>query len=361
MDITDTLLVWYKNVARDLPWRQTCDPYHIWISEVILQQTRVKQGWSYYERFVARFPHVSSLASATEEEVLKLWQGLGYYSRARNLYAGARQIKQQFGGSLPLSYKELLKIKGIGPYTAAAIASIVGKEAVPVLDGNTLRVYSRLFGIKDAIDKASGRTQCRRIGEELIHRADPGTFNQAVMELGALICLPRKPKCGECPVREHCRAFAEKIQHQLPMKENNLKIKVMSIFYWVLLSRLKEGYGVFLKQRTQGIWSHLYDFPESILDITQQDSVSPTNLDKQLIIAGGQWIFRTSIVLRHELTHRVIQATFHVFSADEIQWTEIPEDWVWAQLNENHLPAYPVPRLIEKFLKKEDFVRLLME
>ena len=359
MNITDTLLAWYDRAARELPWRQTSDPYRIWISEVILQQTRVNQGWTYYERFVSRFPDVSALASESEEEVLKIWQGLGYYSRARNLYAGARQVMQQFGGKIPLTYQELIKIKGIGPYTAAAIASIVGNEPVPVLDGNTLRVYSRLFAIQDPVDKASGREQCRMAGEGLMHLGDPGRFNQAVMELGALVCLPRQPKCNECPVREHCRAFAENIQETLPRKEGSVNIREMKIHYLVLLFGNDEGHWLFLKQRVRGIWRHLYDFPELTKEGEAPLSRFSAGENGQLIVSGIAWNFKFVVTLRHQLTHRNILATFYVYAIDGEPGDNVPKEWIRSRLQENGLPEVPVPRLIEKFLKESEFRGLL--
>lgn len=359
MNITDTLLAWYDRTARELPWRQTSDPYRIWISEVILQQTRVNQGWNYYERFVDRFPDVSVLASVPEEEVLKIWQGLGYYSRARNLHAAARQIMQQYGGEIPLSYKELIKIKGIGPYTAAAIASIAGNEPVPVLDGNTLRVYSRLFAIQEPVDKASGREQCRQAGEGLMHAGDPGRFNQAVMELGALVCLPRQPKCNVCPVRENCRAYAENIQETLPQKEGSVNIREMKIHYLVLLFGNEQRYWLFLKQRARGIWRHLYDFPELMEEGETSLSRFPSDQNGQLIVSGIVWDFKFIVTLRHQLTHRNILATFYVYATDGEPGENVPKEWVRSRLLENGLPELPVPRLIEKFLKESEFRRLL--
>ncbi|MEJ5302518.1 MAG: A/G-specific adenine glycosylase [Bacteroidales bacterium] len=360
MNLTATLLAWYEMAARELPWRKTRDPYCIWISEVILQQTRVKQGYSYYERFIARFPDVGTLATAPEEEVLKLWQGLGYYSRARNLHTGARQIMQHFQGVIPLSYKELIKIKGIGPYTAAAIASIAGNEPVPVLDGNTLRVYSRLFGIQDPVDKASGREQCRLAGEGLMFHREPGNFNQAVMELGALICTPRSPRCQDCPVRMHCLAYARNLQDTLPRKAGSVSLKEININYLVLLTRSKDSYWLFMKQRKQGIWRHLYDFPENLPDTELQWPPLSDCIHHQLFLLGIPWNFKLFSKMRHVLTHRTIHAQFNVYIAENEPRADIPSDWMRARLMDNNLPELPIPRLIEKFLKGKDFMNILV-
>lgn len=351
MGITNTLLAWYDQSARVLPWRQTSDPYRIWVSEVILQQTRVNQGLPYYERFIAQFPDVASLAAATEEEVLRLWQGLGYYSRARNLHAGARQIMAEWGGQIPLTYEELLKIKGIGPYTAAAIASIAGNEPVPVLDGNTLRVYARLFAIEDPVDKATGRRQCMEAGRQLILQADPGRFNQAVMELGALVCLPGQPKCDVCPVREFCMAYARDLQGELPRKESVVKIKELEINYLVLLITDEKGFSVIMKRRNKGIWRHLYDFPEI------EKVADPIEGNRKWM--GMTWNFWGETFATHPLTHRLIKARFQVFGVKATTLPEIPEGWVVARLNESFLPELPLPRLIHQFLTGKPFQRML--
>ncbi|WP_161622743.1 A/G-specific adenine glycosylase [Cesiribacter andamanensis] len=206
--LTAKLLDWYQRNQRDLPWRQTRDPYRIWLSEVILQQTRVQQGLPYYQRFVEKFPTVEALAAATQQEVLRLWQGLGYYSRARNLHACAQQVVAQWGGAFPQTYHLLLSLPGIGRYTAAAIASFAFKEAVPVVDGNVYRVLARLYADPTDIAKPQAFAHFFALAQQLIDPRQPDVFNQALMEFGALHCTPQKPLCLYCPLKEHCQAYA---------------------------------------------------------------------------------------------------------------------------------------------------------
>ncbi|MGC8864517.1 MAG: A/G-specific adenine glycosylase [Bacteroidales bacterium] len=353
MGLTDTLLTWYDQSARVLPWRQTKDPYRIWVSEVILQQTRVNQGLPYYERFVAQFPGVAVLAAASEEEVLRLWQGLGYYSRARNLHAGARQIMLEWGGQIPLKYQELIKVKGIGSYTAAAVASIAGNEPVPVLDGNTLRVYARLFAIEEPVDKAQGRRSCMEAGQQLISHSQPGRFNQAVMELGALICTPGKPKCGVCPIRDFCMAYVRGIQNELPRKESQVKVKDMEINYLVLLVVDEKGFSLIMKRRNKGIWRHLYDFPE--LETIQE------TFNHSLEYLDWVWNPLGEIHATHTLTHRLIQAKFYVFGGKVSSALELPDGWILTRLNESFLPELPISRLIHQFLTGKSFQTLALQ
>ena len=215
---------WYRINKRELPWRNTNDPYKIWISEIILQQTRVAQGTDYYLRFIERFPTVTQLATANEEEVLKLWQGLGYYSRARNLHTAAKTILESYGSTFPGNYKDIIHLKGIGPYTAAAISSIAFNLPYPTVDGNVYRVLSRYFGIGTAIDSNAGKKEFGQLAEELLLKKDPGMHNQALMEFGALQCTPKSPLCTECPVASSCFAFENALTEQLPLKEKKYEV-----------------------------------------------------------------------------------------------------------------------------------------
>jgi A/G-specific adenine glycosylase len=225
MAITQSLLYWYSKNARDLPWRHTKDPYIIWISEVILQQTRVEQGLPYFLRIIERYPNLDSLAESSEQELLKLWQGLGYYSRARNLLEGAVQLVQRHNAVFPSDYDELLKIKGIGPYTAAAIASFAFDKPHPVMDGNVSRVISRLFAIEKPINSSAGIKELKASLDRIFDSSRPAIFNQAMMELGSMICKPQNPDCDNCPVRTNCMALETGIQMELPLKEKKTRHK----------------------------------------------------------------------------------------------------------------------------------------
>ena len=251
------LISWYQDNQRDLPWRHTRDPYKIWLSEVILQQTRVSQGLPYYQSFVAHFPEVFDLANATEQQVLRLWQGLGYYSRGRNLLKCARMVVEELDGKFPNNYMQLLELPGIGEYTAAAIASIAFKEAVPVVDGNVFRVVSRVLGISDDIAVASSRKVFFNYSKQLMMDAPPDLYNQAVMEFGALHCTPKQPKCDSCPLSLTCYAFQNSRQHQFPVKSKKVKVRNRDFYYLVI----KSGASYLLNKRASGdIWQGLYDF-----------------------------------------------------------------------------------------------------
>ena len=258
MHFYNTLVYWYLQNKRDLPWRKTKNPYLIWLSEIILQQTHVDQGLNYYLKFSETFPTVSHLANAKESDILKLWQGLGYYSRARSLHFSANYIINELNGEFPKSYKELLKLKGVGDYTASAIASICYDEQTAVVDGNVYRVLSRYFGIHTAINSTKGIKEFKKLAQQLITDEDPGRYNQAIMELGAKQCKPQNPNCDECPLNEGCIALQKKVVRNLPIKEKKIKIKKRYFNYLVL----DVNNFTLIKQRsTKGIWQNLYEFP----------------------------------------------------------------------------------------------------
>ena len=254
---TSLLVGWYKKNQRILPWRATSDQYKIWLSEIILQQTRVIQGLPYYQKFVQKYPTVYDLAKAKEQEILRLWQGLGYYSRASHLYACAKTIVDAYHGQFPASYKDLLQLKGIGPYTAAAIASIAFKVQLPVVDGNVYRVLARVFGIADDVASAHGIKTFHEFAKTLAPPKQPDLYNQAIMEFGAMHCTPRNPKCSTCIFQDRCAAFCLGKQHSLPVKNKILKIKQRYFYYFVL----QLGDKFYMKQRDgHDIWQGLYDF-----------------------------------------------------------------------------------------------------
>ena len=326
MQFTHTLLTWYDENKRTLPWRGERDPYRIWISEIILQQTRVQQGWDYYLRFIEAFPALADLAAATEEQVLRLWQGLGYYTRARNLHAAAKQIMELHGGVFPNRYDDILALKGVGEYTAAAIASIAFGLPHPAVDGNVLRVVSRIFGIYDDISIPATRRQITDRCSQLIDPDRPGNFNQAMMELGAIQCLPKNPKCDDCPFRHDCHAFTHGLTDTLPVKSNRI-VKRDRFF---LFSVYIYNNGTVLEKRTgRDIWHNLYQFP-------LQETESDCTLEDGYPVAE----------LREVLTHQVIHAKFYV----KERVPEIQDNQVLVPLEQ--LDQYPKPKIIVQFLSK---------
>ena len=258
MDFTQKIINWYLVNKRDLPWRNTKDPYHIWISEIILQQTRVEQGRPYYEKYVTQYPNIVDLANAPEDAVMKLWQGLGYYSRARNMHATAKMVKELHKGIFPDTYQEILQLKGIGEYTAAAISSFSYNLPHAVVDGNVYRVLSRFFGIDTPIDSTIGKKKFQETATAILDTNNPGLHNQAMMEFGAMLCKPQNPLCAECPVNTACYALQHKCVDALPVKSKRVKPRDRHFNY--LYITYQDGF--FIRKRTgKDIWTDLYDFP----------------------------------------------------------------------------------------------------
>ena len=258
MAFADTLIRWYEEHKRDLPWRGENDPYKIWVSEIILQQTRVQQGWDYYLRFIDNFPNVKALAEAEEERVLKVWQGLGYYSRARNMHTAAREIMTKHGGQFPQDYDSILALKGIGKYTAAAIASIAFHLPYPAVDGNVIRIISRIFGICDDVTQPAVVKQITNICETHIDGKQPGIFNQAAMDFGAMQCTPKNPQCGECPFMRECYALHHQLTDILPVKKKKAEQKHRYFHYSVYLC---DNHTIIEKRTGSDIWKNMYQFP----------------------------------------------------------------------------------------------------
>jgi A/G-specific adenine glycosylase len=340
MNFSKLLVYWYLQNKRILPWRATNDPYKIWLSEIILQQTRVVQGMSYYHKFVENFPTIYDLAVADEERVLKLWQGLGYYSRARNLHYSAQYIVNELQGAFPSTYSDLLKLKGVGDYTASAIASICFDEATAVVDGNVYRVLARYFGIRTPINSSKGIKEFKSLAQSLIDKKLPGTHNQAIMELGATVCKPQNPDCQECPLNNSCQALSKKLIKSFPVKENKLKISKKYFNYLVVHSKNDK---TLLVKRKKGIWQNLYEFPLI-------ETASP--VDEKQIIVHNKFIeildgLEISIRLfeaengPHKLTHQHIYAKFWVVEVK----SDINKGIFW-----NTIGKYPVSVLIDKFL-----------
>lgn len=350
MEFSDHLLNWYAKNKRELPWRSSVDPYRIWLSEIILQQTRIAQGIPYYERFVNAFPTVHDMAGASEAEVLKLWQGLGYYSRARNLLATARNVSRERGGEFPNTYKGLLELKGVGPYTAAAIASICFQEAVPVVDGNVYRVLSRYFGEDTPIDTSSGQQRFRALAREVMAPDEIRDYNQAIMEFGAMQCTPRKPDCDTCPLADSCVALGTQRIDSLPVKAGKTVVRKRNFHYLVPVD--KNGNTWMEPRTTSGIWQGLYQFP--LLEVggkQEGDAAFPPQkaLVEALLSALGATKISIDRVVQfnqkpkvHKLSHQHLFTTFWIVYLDRLPQGYIP-------LVE--MEKKPVPVLIAKFIE----------
>lgn len=344
MDFTPTILSWYSLNKRNLPWRNTTDPFKIWLSEVILQQTRVAQGMDYYHAFTKRFRKINELAKAKEDEVLKLWQGLGYYSRARNLHHTAKIIATQYKGRFPDTYEKILQLKGIGPYTAAAIASFAFGECKSVVDGNVSRVLSRYFGVKDAIDSPAGKKIIMQLAEECIDKKRPALFNQSIMEFGALQCVPKNPDCGNCVLKNSCYAFAKKMQHSLPVKAKKTAIKNIYPVYFFI----QHNQHFYLRKRTgNDIWKGLYELPNTEVQNIPVKKEIPAIIRKSGFFKENNISFSSfSKTYKHLLSHRNIFAVFVTMHAQK--GYKPVKEWVKSPLGKD--PVKPVPRLIDIFL-----------
>ena len=341
--IAPSLLDWYAQHGRDLPWRATRDPYHIWLSEVILQQTRVEQGWNYYLRFIERWPTVSDLAAASEDEVLKAWQGLGYYSRARNLHAAARQIANQFGGKFPTSYEAIRSLRGVGDYTAAAIASMAFDLPYAVVDGNVYRVLSRLFDLATPIDSTKGRKTFAQLAQSQLDPRHAATYNQAIMDFGALQCTPQHPSCERCPLAERCLALAAGSVAERPVKQGRTRIRDRYFHYL----HLTDGHRTLLYRRKEGdIWQGLYEFPliESEQPLTTEELCAMPLFQQWL----GDCSFRICAVApqpRHQLSHQRLHATFY-----RIEVPTLPALAECIAIRHDDVGDYAVARLTERYL-----------
>ena len=305
------LLDWFDEHRRDLPWRNTDDPYKIWVSEIILQQTRVVQGMSYYHNFIRNFPTVKALAEADESKVLKVWQGLGYYSRARNMHAAARSIVRDFNGTFPSNYDSIRQLKGVGDYTAAAIASFAFNLPYPAVDGNVLRFTARYKGLFDNIATAATRKKVEAICKEWMPADQAGTFNQAMMEMGAIQCVPVNPDCTQCPFASTCYAWQHHCTDTLPVKEKATKIKDRFFHYLIYL---KDNQSIIQKRTANDIWKGLYEFP---LIETETDNF---NLDQFLQENRIRSIAAPQIALQknHLLSHQRIHLTFHIIQPESL-------------------------------------------
>ena len=344
MNFTNTLIAWYLNNKRDLPWRHSINPYHIWLSEIMLQQTRVAQGMPYYFAFTEAFPTVFDLAKASEEQVLKLWQGLGYYSRARNLHKTAQIVAFELNGIFPNKYIDLLKLKGIGEYTAAAIASFSFNEPVPVVDGNVFRVSSRYFDIDTDIANASAKKEFAALAFELMPKDNPAIFNQAMMEFGALQCIPKNPVCEICPLNSGCLALKVNKVNQLPVKSKKAKAKSRFFNYLIFLD---EDANTMISKRTgKGIWHNLYEFPlvETENEVDFQfisEQITQKHFTENEIVSIGEYNTVSQI---HKLTHQHLHIKFWKISVSGILENGIDAE---------KLRSLPFPIVIYNFIEKE--------
>ncbi|MGK0250692.1 MAG: A/G-specific adenine glycosylase [Gammaproteobacteria bacterium] len=355
LHFSNKLIPWYLENKREMPWRQTTNPYFIWLSEIILQQTRVAQGLPYYLIFTETFPTLQDLAEAPEEQVLKLWQGLGYYSRARNLHAASKYVAIDCNGNFPNTYDSILKMKGVGDYTASAIASICFNEPTAVVDGNVYRVLSRVFGIDTPMNSTLGIKEFKALSQELIDPEQAATYNQAVMEFGAIQCKPQNPDCSICVFNDQCAALATNSIDKLPVKINKTKVRHRNLHFLVFRS---PDHKTMLRQRTgKGIWQGLYEFPFIELEMTQeQPFISEGNCFREPIFPEGtsatkhpelspytctEIVRHNTIPIIHKLSHQHLHTTFWIIDVPELPENAIPV---------TDLKDFAVPVLISNFI-----------
>ncbi len=346
----EKIVNWYHQNKRDLPWRSSDNPYHIWLSEVILQQTRVEQGMPYYFSFIKKFETIYDLANADERDVLRVWQGLGYYSRARNLHKCSKIIVEEHDGQFPVTYAELLKLPGIGTYTAAAIASFAFKEKVAVVDGNVFRVLSRVFGIEEDIASSKGHKAFQKLANELISDNHPDDFNQGTMEFGALHCTPKNPQCDQCIFRLDCVARQKNLQSVLPVKVK--KVKVRHRYFNYIVIRINDTL-LLKKRRGKGIWEGLFDFPlietNQIMEI--DDLIDNEDFNR---VISGQGQIEVSKEYKHILSHQQIHAKFYeiiINNQDEIRSMAFEGNFY----DKEEILELPKPVLISAYLNDSFF------
>ncbi len=345
--ISNLLLQWYATHKRDLPWRNINNAYYIWLSEIILQQTRVAQGLPYYVNFITAYPTVQKLANAPEQDVLKLWQGLGYYSRARNLHAAAKMVITDFNGVFPTDYINLKKLKGVGEYTASAIASFASNEAKAVVDGNVYRVLSRLYNVATPIDSTEGVKLFSTLAYELLPQLNAGEHNQAMMELGATCCKPKLPMCEACPVLQYCQAFKANTINELPVKSKKTKVTAR-YFYYLIIEDAQQH--TLIHQRPAGdIWQGLYEF----VLIESTSVLTPTELKKEVQSKLGNLKFnitQQSTSVKHVLSHQHLYTVFCT-----LQVATLPVIASTLAIPMAVINNYPLPRLIDKYLNEHFF------
>jgi len=344
MKFSDKIISWYKLHKRDLPWRQTQDPYRVWLSEIILQQTRVAQGMDYYLKFEQIFPTVFDLAEASEDFILKNWQGLGYYSRARNMHVTAKKIVAEFDGVFPDTYDELIQFKGVGDYTACAIASFCFNGSYAVVDGNVYRVLSRIFGIETPVDSSKAKTEFKQLAESLICTEDPGSFNQAIMEFGALHCVPNSPDCDMCPFEDRCIAKATGRVSALPVKSKKIKSRTRYFEYLILINR---GYTLIHQRNKKDIWEKLYEFPLLEYSELQNPDVVLNDIAKH----SGQniTVVDVSEPIKHLLSHQKLYVRFWRLKDTSVLFNK---DHLKVAIKD--LEQFAFPKVVDNYLRDVD-------
>lgn len=341
MILSDELIQWYLKYKRDLPWRNTTDAYTIWLSEVILQQTRVEQGKPYFYRFLENYPDVNAFAAATEDEILKLWQGLGYYSRGRNMLKTAQLVMERHGGKFPHNYNDLLALKGIGEYTAAAISSFAANEARAVVDGNVFRVLARYFGVDEPINSPKGKKMFQQLADEVLNRHQSALHNQAMMEFGAMLCKPRNPLCDECPVRSGCQAYSTNRVNELPVKLKTVKVRERYFNYWLI----KNGDSILMNKRDESdIWANMYDLPmlETPTLLTTEE-IFATDYSQHL--GENYRIIKISNPQKHVLTHQKLFIRLIEVEAPQIK---LEQKWFYTEVE--NLKNLALPKIIFIFI-----------
>lgn len=330
--ISQKLLPWFHENRRDLPWRTDRDPYKVWVSEIMLQQTQVDTVIPYYNRFIAKFPTLQALAEATDEEVLKLWEGLGYYSRVRNLHSAVREVSREYGGVVPDEKEEISRLKGVGPYTAGAILSLAYGKPEPAVDGNVMRVITRLFAMEDDITKSATRAKIENIVQQLIPADEPGAFNEALMELGALICKPRDPACEHCPVVDQCMAREAGVHEQLPVKKKNKPVRPVSLVCGVVM---KEDRVLVRRRPAQGLLAGMWEFP------TSENTDVSSLLSEQRI----EWESRVGTVT-HVFSHVKWIVNVYKGNINSDEQDSLPQHYHWVE--PKALANYTFPKVFHK-------------